>query len=173
VITPCLIFRVSQLDLALELLCAVGFCLGVAIFLRGLRLRRAWASVPPASMSSKPNAYSSQRTEDVEAHPIQDTIRLSADPVPMKSAEMTQQEKIAAALARAGTSHSTDWVHEPAGVAVEASEPDPLEDQTTPIPEIHSAQLRPTLRSAGISHLLIWSGLALAALSCYLLVTIR
>ena len=91
----------------------------------------------------------------------------------MKSAEMTQQEKIAAALARAGTSHPAAWVHEPSGVAVEVTEPDLSENETTGNDEIYPAQFKPTARFAYISHLLIWSGLALAILSCYLLVTIR
>ncbi len=173
VISPCLVLRLSQPDLALQFLCVVGFCLGVAIFLRGLRLRRVWvqASVSLASSSSKANADSSQRTENVAAHPTQETIRLTTDLLPVKSAEMTQQQKIAAALARAGTSHSTGRGHESTGVAVEATEPDPLEQETTAEDEVHPVQLKPTPISAYTSHLLIWCGLALAALSCYLLVT--
>ena len=107
--------------------------------------------------------------EKVAPHRFHEIIRLSADPVPVNSAEMTQQQKIAAALARAGTSHSTTWGHESTGVAVEASEPDPFEQEALPVR--NSAQLAPTLGSIGTSHLLIWSGLALAVLSCYLLVT--
>ena len=168
VISPCLVLRLSQPDLALQFLSVVGSCLGVAIFLRGLRLRRAWIQA-----SSKANADSSQRTENVAAHPTQETIRLTTDLLPVKSAEMTQQQKIAAALARAGTSHSTGRGHESTGVAVEATEPDPLEQETTADEEVHSVQLKPTPISAYTSHLLIWCGLALAVLSCCLLVTIR
>jgi hypothetical protein len=115
VITSCLIFRLSPLNLALQLLCVVGFSLGIAIFLRGLRLRRIRVE-QPASLASIPweaNSHSfPQRTEKVAAAPIQDIIRLSPDPAPMKSAEMSQQQKIAAALARSSSSNSTAWLHE-------------------------------------------------------------
>ena len=118
-ITRCLIFRLSQPNLALQFLCAVGFCLGIAIFLRGLRLRRnrvrhqlhRKASASPVLISPRASGYAfPQRTEMVASDPIRGIIRLTPAPVPMKSAEMTQQQEIAAALARAGTSHSTAWV---------------------------------------------------------------
>ena len=105
----------------------------------------------------------------VGPHRLQEIIRLSPDPLRMNSAEMTQQQKIAAALARAGSSHSTAWAHESTGVAVEAPEPDPFEQEALPVR--NPAQLTPTSRYVDTSHLLIWSGLALAVLSCYLLVT--
>jgi len=108
----------------------------------------------------------------VASDPIRGIIRLTPAPVPMKSAEMTQQQKIAAALARAGTSHSTAWVHESTGVAVEAAEPDFFE-RTTSALEVHSARLTSKPKPADITHRLIGWGLALAVLSRYLLVTFR
>jgi hypothetical protein len=124
-------------------------------------------------MSSKANTYSSHRAENVATHSTQETICLSPDPVLMKSAEMTQQQKIVAALARAGASHSTARVYESTGVAVDATDPDPLEQQTTTIPEPHRAPWMPTPKFPDVSHLLICCGLALAVLSCYLLVTFQ
>src|SRR5215472_1387852 len=161
VITPWLIFRSTQPNLALQFVRVFGFCLGIAIFLRGLRSRRTrvQASVSSASISSRANGRSfPPRTEEVAA-PLREIIRLSPEPVPMKSAEMTQQQKIAAALARAGTSHSTAWVHESTGVAVEVTDPDPLAEKATPMPDVHSAQLQPTRKSSDTSHLMIWGGL--------------
>jgi hypothetical protein len=172
VISSCLIFGLSQPSLALQFWCVVGFCLGVGIFFRGLRLRRTRVhpSVLPTSISSRPNGDSfPQRTETIASNAIQEVIRLSPSPIPMKSADMTQQQKIAAALARTGS--STTWVQESTSIAVEATEPDLLENQTTPLPHPHSARLTPTPKSTNIGHLLIWCGLALAVLSCYLLVT--
>ena len=172
VITSCLIYRLSQPNFALLFLCVVGFCLGVAIFLRGLRLRRIRV-VPPASLASisweaKVHMFPPP-AKRVVPHRFHEIIRLSPDPMPMNSAEMTQQQKIAAALARAGSSNSTAWANESSGVAVEAPEPDPLEQRTAPVR--NSAQLTPTPKSVGTSHLLMWYGLALAVLSFYLLVT--
>lgn len=171
-ITLFLIFFFSQPDLALQFLCVTGLCLGVAIFLHGLRLRRTGALLPapPELISSRSNAHSfPQHTERLAPDRIQQIIRLSPDSVPAKSAEMTQQQKIAAALARAGTSHSTSWLHESTAVA---TEPDPSEQETIPVQELPRVP-SPTPKLAGSSHLLIWSGLALVVLSCYLLVTIR
>ena len=175
VITSSLIFRLSQDTLALQFLCVMGLCLGVAIVLRGIRLRpiRAHAPASRISISWKTNSPLPQQNERVSTRPVQEIIRLSSDPVLMKSVEMTQQQKIAAALARAGTSHSSARAHESASVAVEALEPDPSEQETPAVQEVHFAQSTPTPKFAGISHLLIWSGLALAVLSCYLLVTVH
>jgi len=171
VITSCLIFRLSPPNFALQFLCVVGFCLGIAIFLRGLRSRRTrvLASGTTTSISSRTKHSAPQRSEEVVA-PLREIIHLSSDYAPMKSAEMTQQQKIAAALARAGTSHSTARVHESTGVAVETGEPDPFEHKPTPILRLVPGQLTPRAKSSDISHLLIWCGLALAVLSCYLLV---
>ena len=87
----------------------------------------------------------------------------------MTSVEMSQQQKIAAALARAGTSHSTAWLSGSTGVAVAATEPD-VEQETTRVPELQSAQFAPTAKSSNTNQLLIWCGLALTVLSSYLLV---
>jgi hypothetical protein len=172
VITSCLMFCLSAPNSALPFLCVVGFCLGVATFLRGLGSRRIRVE-PPASLASiswKANLRMIPlSTGKVHPHRLEEIIRLSPNPLPMNSAEMTQQQKIAAALARAGTSNSTAWDHESSGVAVEASEPDPLEQKAAPA-QI-SLQLTPTPKFVGTSHLLIWFGLALSVLSCYLLVT--
>ena len=171
VINSCLIYRLSQPNFALLFLCVVGFCLGVAIFLRGLRLRRIRVE-PPASLASiswEANVHMFPPPAGrVAPHRFHEIIRLSPDPVPMNSAEMTQQQKIAAALARAASSNSTAWAHESSGVAVEAPEPDPLEQKNAPVR--NSAQLTLTPKSVG-TNLPMWCGLALAVLSCYLLVT--
>lgn len=173
-ITPGLIFGLPHPNLAL-LLCLIGLCFGAAGFLRGLRLRRIRAHAPDSfqPISWEADRPFLDRTEKTTPDPIQEIIHLSSDPVPMKSAEMTQQQKIAAALARAGTSHSSAWIRESSGVAVEATEPDPSENQTTPVQKVHSTPFTPTPKFADISHLLIWSGVALAVLCCYLLVTSR
>src|SRR5690348_13840847 len=165
-------FNLSAPNSALPFLCVVGFCLGVATFLRGLGSRRIRVE-PPASLASiswKANLRMIPlSTGKVHPHRLEEIIRLSPNPLPMNSTEMTQQQKIAAALARAGTSNSTAWDRESSGVAVEASEPDPLEQEAAPA-QI-SPQLTPTPKFVGTSHLLIWFGLALSVLSCYLLVT--
>lgn len=175
VITPGLIFRLPPPNLAQQLLCVIGLCFGAASFLRGLRLRRIRPHAPDSSqpISWEANSPFLDRTEKTAPDPIEEIIHLSSGPVPMKSAEMSQQQKIAAALARAGTSHSSAWIRESSGVAVEATEADPSENQTTPVLKVHSTPLTPTPKFTDFSHLLIWSGLALALLCCYLLVTFR
>lgn len=140
--------------------------------IRGLQLHRFRAHAP---VSSPLNSWETdisfpQHTERLTPDRVQEIISLSTDSVTIKSAEMTQQQKIAAALARARTSNSTSRLHESTAVA---TAPDPSEQETTPVPELHSAQLTPAPKFAGISQLLIWSGLALVVLSCYLLVTTR
>jgi len=119
-------------------------------------------------------------------------IRLSPDPGPTKAADMTQQQKIAAALTKAGISNPAAWVA--AGVAspalgVKTSSPsygksDPTDGfDTHPAVVLMKGENNPTFliswrsqreiaRSLGWKcTLMIWGGPALALLCLYGLIT--
>jgi hypothetical protein len=119
-------------------------------------------------------------------------IRLSPDPGPTKAADMTQQQKIAAALAKAGISNPAAWVA--AGVASPAlgvttnspsnGKSDPTDGfnphpavvlkkgENNPAFLISWRSQREIARSLGWKcTLMIWGGPALALLSLYGLIT--
>jgi len=119
-------------------------------------------------------------------------IRLSPDPGPTKAADMTQQQKIAAALTKAGISNPAAWVA--AGVAspalgVTTSSPsngksDPPDGfDTHPAVVLMKGENNPTFLISWRSQreiarslawkcaLMIWGGPALALLSLYGLIT--
>lgn len=97
----------------LRLLCTVGSGAGFALVLLGLRLDRkprnssqesnALSPIPSSAHESRP-AESSQEVE-------QQIIYLPADPSPVKSSEMSQQQKVAAALSRRGIADSAVGLH--------------------------------------------------------------
>ena len=97
----------SSLSLAgLRLLCTVGSCAGFAVVMFGLRLDRKTQmassesgaqSVDAGSLAGEPRAESSEPSE---------IVRLSTEPAPTRSSDMSQQEKIAAALSRAGIANA-------------------------------------------------------------------
>ncbi len=156
----------------LQALGAVGFCSGVGIFTYGYRQHqvlikvRALPDSKPANLNlespGQPNARAS-------GNPV--LIRLSPELSLVKSADMTQQQKIAAALHRAGTSNTTAW-----------SEIEPDDSgEAKPIAQIatagHSSSTvappKPTIERTWASVFMIWAGPLLSLLSLYLILHTR
>jgi hypothetical protein len=82
---------------AVQILCVIGICAGIAMFLYGLRLRR-----PPRSAKSAHQKLIATRLLD--ANTSTQAILLSPKQNPSTSVHMTQQQKITAALALAAKS---------------------------------------------------------------------
>jgi hypothetical protein len=91
-------------NLALLIVCAL--C-AVALAFLAFRLRsraKLRSSSAPYSPEKKKDSFA-QRLAAEAGHSPQHVIRLPSTPGPVSSAEMTQQEKIAAALQKAGISN--------------------------------------------------------------------
>lgn len=152
---------ILQLGHARELrfLAIGGFCLGIAMLTSGLRARRNQIS---ASIGNSPIAPSStQQLATDSAPPRHEVIRLSSDIGPTRSADMTQQEKIAAALTRAGVSLSDPWKGTSA-VAVET--PDEAESAS---PATTAGTASPASHQAKV---LLWCGIVISVASLWLFV---
>jgi len=153
----------------LRLLSIGSFLAGLATFTHGLRLRRnGQASNSTSSIPATLTRLSSTETSTS----AQEAIRLSAETGPTKSTDMTQQQKIAAALARAGISNSA-WMHQTSEGAVQTLEkPEESENPATPtLPGEATNHLPEPSNRRG--NLLVWCGLALAVVSLVLLATIH
>lgn len=94
----------------LRLLCTITSCAGLIVVLFGLRLNRR-ASTSSREPDSLPAAAPPIPKQPLEQSPAatQEIIRLTTNSGPTRSSEMTQQQKIAAALDRAGIASSTTW----------------------------------------------------------------
>jgi hypothetical protein len=90
----------------LRMLCAIGSCAGFSVVMFGLRLdRKAQAESSECGEQSADTGSISEEPRAECCEPSQ-IIRLSTDPAPTKSSEMSQQEKIAAALSRAESANA-------------------------------------------------------------------
>ena len=149
-----------------RLLCTIGSCAGLIVVLFGLRLnRRVRSSSQEAhspSADARPIAQAPPAQPPAEAQQI---IRLTTSPGAVRSSEMSQQQKIAAALDRAGITTSASWPN-----------PDPLselakEQQTLAIiPEQAPIQ---THSSSLIRKMFLLGGSMLALISLIVFLTIR
>ena len=92
---PAIIFRFID-SATLQFFCAAGFAIFVVCFF-GLLLLRHRGVLHNAPAPDPPD------------QPAPEVIRISLEPAPIKTSEMTQQQKIAAALTRAGISNSAAW----------------------------------------------------------------
>ena len=98
----------GALNLAgLRLLCTIGSCAGLVVVLFGLRFSRKASQELHSPPADVPPIHELPPAEVPAA--AQQTIRLTTDPGPTRSSEMSQQQKIAAALGRAGISNSASW----------------------------------------------------------------
>lgn len=98
----------------LLIVCGIGFGTGVYLFLHGFRLRRRLSFATPALKIPGNFSDGSSLAEQAIARashtsPAQ-VIHLSTDASPTKAADMTQQQKIAAALMKAGVTNPATWV---------------------------------------------------------------
>jgi hypothetical protein len=94
---------------ALQVLCAIGIATGLVMFLYGLRPSHKRSSTAPLNPRPAPvNRVS--RVQPGEPRPVKSVqvIRLTPEVRNPKISDMTQQQKIAAALSRAGIS-SVPW----------------------------------------------------------------
>ena len=153
----------------LRVLIIGGFLAGLATLTQGLRLRRnRQPSNSTSSIAATLTRLSAAETSTSE----QEAIRLSAETGPTKSADMSQQQKIAAALARAGISNSA-WMHASTEATVQTLEK-PVESDSAATPalsgEVTEHLPEPSNRRG---NLLVWCGLALAVVSLVLLASIH
>jgi hypothetical protein len=105
--------------------CGIGFCAGIYLFFRGFRLRRRLILATPSSKAHGNFPDDSVLAEEGIApvsHPSPaQIIRLSTEASPTKAADMTQQQRIAAALMKAGVTTPAAWATGAADQAVQVS----------------------------------------------------
>jgi hypothetical protein len=159
----------------LRLLCTIGGCAGLVVVLFGLRLSRK-ASTSSQELHSPPaDAPPIHELPPAEVPATaQQTIRLTTDPGPARSSEMSQQQKIAAALGRAGISNSSSW-----SSPVQSCQPTTQQE----VPDGRSPLTRPVLSpddspiqrtsSSLIRKLFLLGGSILALISLIVFLTIR
>jgi len=94
---------------ALRLLCTIGSGAGFAGILLGLRSDRKAQRSSQESHSGSDLPDSSCEPSPAECCGTQEVIHLSTHSGPTKSSDMSQQQKIAAALTRAGITNSAAW----------------------------------------------------------------
>jgi hypothetical protein len=176
---------VSHLDPArLRTLYAIAFCTGLAALFAGFRRSRARPTESANSVPSKPdsNPHTPPPSAPVDsADSTPQVIRLSVPPVGARSVEMSQQEKVAAALIRAGLSNPTSWTD--ASPQVGDNSPAAKSDSASGchgpsiVPLTHYIKpLQPKQNSStpGIGpKLLLIGGSLLALISLYLFLRIR
>ena len=156
----------GALNLAgVRLLCTIGSCAGLIVVLFGLQLNRKARS----SSQEPPSAAAEARPMSQEplAQPpaaVQQIIRLTTNPGATRSSEMSQQQKIAAALDRAGIATSAAWSN-PALL----SEPT-TEQQTAAIGPDHAPA---QTHSSTLRKMFLLGGSMLALISLIVFLTIR
>ena len=94
----------------LQVLCAVGFFHGISLFVYTIRQRRrlAHAAILVAKRPNLKRDLIPNHSTRLRARSVQ-VIRLSPESGAEKLSNMTQQQKIAAALLKAGSAHSPSW----------------------------------------------------------------
>jgi hypothetical protein len=97
-------------------------------------IRPAWAERPGQRLAPPPEAAETATAENTDLGP--QIIRLSSGSNDLPAAAMTQQQKIAAALARAGISNSASWsaatVKAQPGAALRTQSPIAVQVRTSP-----------------------------------------
>jgi len=156
----------------LSLLPTAGGCAAFAVVLFGLDLDRKPRSPSQEcnsqspTPSSAPEPHAAESSEEGE----QQVIHLPANPVPVRSSEMSQQQKVAAALSRAGIAYSAVWSHPMPSRPTPAVIGGPSEPPTTN----HSGDaISPHEPSALNGKLLLLGGLMLALGSLILFLALR
>jgi hypothetical protein len=158
----------STLHLAgFRLLGTIGSGTGLAVILLALRLdRKVRRSSPePLPECAEINAAESSAAGFV---PSPEIIRLSTASVPTCSSEMTQQQKIAAALSRAGLANP-GWSQPEGRAASTAFDTRSVSTRKS----ADTGKAVPSSHSGSKSKLILLGGAILAALGLVLLVTLR
>jgi len=166
-----------------QLLCTTGFGAGIAVFFYGLRLRRNLSSAADYESKTTSNNGNSiaEPVTAISLPPMQEIIRLSPDQLPLKSSEMTQQQKIAAALARAGIPNLAARIEAQPGaedsspIAVEVARDLPrTENSSAPASAPNTTGIRSNNRSAVFQYnLMLLVGPLLSLISLYLFLSLR
>ena len=172
----CSAAALGALNLAgLRLLCTIGSCAGLVVVLFGLRLNRKASNSSQEPHSPPADAPPIHQLPPAEV-PVaaQQTIRLTTDPGPTRSSEMSQQQKIAAALDRAGISNSASW-----SSPVQSCQPTTQQEVPASRSTLASPVLPPddspiqTTSSSLIRKLFLLGGSMLALISLIVFLTIR
>jgi hypothetical protein len=148
-----------------RLLCTIGGCAGLIVVLFGLRLNRKARnkSQEPRSAPAETHTISQEPVNQPPASD-QQIIRLTTYPAATRSSEMSQQQKIAAALDRAGIATPASWAN-----SVPLSEPT-TEQQT---PAIALDQAPAQTPSSILRKMFLLGGSMLALISLIVFLTIR
>jgi predicted component of type VI protein secretion system len=165
----------GALNLAgVRLLCTIGSCAGLIVFLLGL-----WLNRKARSSSQEPHSKLTDacpRSQEPPGQPplaAQQIIRLTTNPGATRSSEMSQQQRIAAALDRAGIATSASWSN-PAPLSEPATEQEPPAASSTPSPAIAPEQAPiQTHSSSLIRKMFLLGGSMLALISLIVFLTIR
>jgi hypothetical protein len=156
------------------LLCTIGSCAGLIVVLFGLRFnRKARGSSQEAHSpitDAPPIAQAPLASPPAVAQQI---IRLTTNPGAIRSSEMSQQQKIAAALDRAGITASASWTN-PASLSETATEQETFAAPSTPRPAIAPEQAPiQTHSSSLIRKMFLLGGSMLALISLIVFLAIR
>ena len=157
----------GALNLAgVRLLCTIGSCAGLIVVLFGLRLNRkalnASQEPPSAPTAASPISQEPPAQSPAAAQPI---IHLTTtNPGAIRSSEMSQQQKIAAALDRAGLATSAAWSN-----STPPSEPITKQQTPTVAPDQAPAQTHASI----LRKMFLLGGAMLALISLIVFLAIR
>lgn len=164
------VVALSTLHLAgLRLLCAIGGFAGFAVILLGLRRAHRGQGAPQESCLNPAKESLAREIATSQSPAVPEVIHLSADLSPARSSEMSQQQKIAAALSRAGMTNS-GWSQPEIHTASAVLEP-PSEGVTE---SDHTQGDQPLPPHSGFNRAVtVLAGTTLALLSLILLLILR
>ena len=158
----------------LHLLCTIGSGAGLLIVLFGLWLNRKATHSSQECDSQPADAPAIHQAPTAQSPAAaQQIIHLTSTPGPIRSSDMSQQQKIAAALGRAGISNSASWLRP------ESLPPIPMQETAPgPLPATRSDASptdnpMQTHASSLIRKLLLLGGSMLALISLIVFLTIR
>lgn len=168
---PALVLVVSH-PAAFETLCGIGIAAGLFMFLFGVRPR------PIVLPAPKPDVVGAVQFGSRPTPAAVQIIRLSPETGALKTADMTQQQKIAAALQRAGISNSAAWTNihasddESGSVQVLTAPPDATTVPAATIPG-KSLDEATVTRPDRLKTIMLWAGLIVIFLSLYVLLHLK
>jgi hypothetical protein len=180
VLLSALIFHLGPARL--RILYAIAFCIGLAATFFGFRRSRALpiksdnAEQPRQDSNSEVPATVAQ-AESADSTP--QVIRLSLSPVAARSTEMSQQQKVAAALVRAGIPNPASWTESPHledATSTAKSESSSTISDPAVVPAtryLKPSQQQNSATPGFLTKLLLISGALTALVSLYLFLRIR
>jgi hypothetical protein len=158
----------------LHLLCTIGSCAGVLIVLFGFWLNRK-ATHSSQECDSPPTDAPAIHDAPTAQSPAaaQQIIHLTSTPGPVRSSDMSQQQKIAAALGRAGISNSASWSLAESSPPITVQETAPGTSPATRSDASPADTPTQTHSSSLIRKLLLLGGSMLALIGLIAFLTIR